>query len=638
MTRETFRTGLALVAALAFAALVYWPGIGGSFIYDDLPFIANNPGVHVAQGSFDAWMRAMLSFPEAHQGRWLGMLSFALNYRFAGLAIVPYKLTNLAIHLVNGVLVYAMLRRLFALAARGDKDGTIATTHAHWLALGIAAAWLVLPINLTSVLYVSQRLESLCETFVLIGLAGYLGARLRHRESGGSAWPMALWIVAATAVGCAVKESAVLLPLYALIADSVLTGLRDAQGRIDRFLARMYAIILGIPFVVGTAWLMFWISGPTTYSMNVGTGERLLTEARVLVDYLQWTLWPRLDQFALIHDDYLPSHGLFDPVSTALCLATLVGLGGLAWYVRRRVPLACLGIAWFFAAHVLTATIIPIDLVFEHRNYFASIGVLLAVAAFAMAIPAVGRLRTLALVTGILVALHAAQVAERRAWEWGDAWRYVASEAAHRPLSSDAQYAFAVAMSQGLGGTHATQDQVDAVLVDAARLPGASIAPEVTLIILREHAGQPADPAWWRSLIDKLRARPPSTTDINALIGLLQCHHEGRCPDTAPLLGATLAALGHGAPSAPLLTAYAGFAIHDLHDPAIAERALRDAMAARPDVYSYRADLIELLRAEHRVPEADAEMAALRAANRFGELDATIANLDAPETGTSTRP
>ncbi|MEO8743321.1 MAG: hypothetical protein ABI365_09035 [Lysobacteraceae bacterium] len=629
MTRTTIRSGLALVAALALTAIIYAPGIGGNFIYDDLPFIVNNPGIHGVHASFDAWMRAAFSFPSAHQGRWLGMLSFALNDAISGLDVAAFKLTNLLIHLLNGLLLYAMLRRLLALAAHGRNDDANVLAQSQWLAVGITAAWLILPINLTAVLYVSQRLESLCGCFVLIGLAGYFSARLQRLQEGRPAWPMALWLIVATVAGCAVKESAILLPLYALIADAVLTGLRRQDGRIDRSIGVLYAAILGVPAIVGTAWLLHWIFGPTAYSMNVSGVQRLLTEARVLVDYLQWTLWPRLDQLALIHDDYVPSQGLLAPLSTALSMLLLAGLIGIAWVIRRRVPLACIGILWFFAGHLLTGTIIPLLLMFEHRNYFSSIGVVLGVAATLAALPRKSLLHMLASTAAILLFVNAVQVTARRANDWGDGWRFALTEATHRPQSSDAQYALAVAMSRGAGGNKVSQDLIEAVLAHAARLPYSSIAPEATLIVSRAEAGRTVDPAWWRSLIAKLQSRPPSSTDINALSGLLQCHLQGPCKDMRSLFDAYSTALSQGAPSGQLLADYAAFALNAMRDPVVAERTLRDALVARPGDASYRASLIQLLRAQNRIPEAQAEMTKLRAANHFGKDDAIIAALDA---------
>ena len=58
----------------------------------------------------------------------------------------------------------------------------------------IAGAWMLLPINLTGVLYVVQRMESLANLFVLLGLAGYVIGRQRmlraHKADQG--WSSAL--------------------------------------------------------------------------------------------------------------------------------------------------------------------------------------------------------------------------------------------------------------------------------------------------------------------------------------------------------------------------------------------------------------------------------------------------------------
>jgi hypothetical protein len=53
----------------------------------------------------------------------------------------------------------------------------------------------------------------------------------------------------------------------------------------------------------------------------------------------------------------------------------------LAFAVRRRAPLIALPILWFVAAHLLESTVLPLELAFEHRNYVASAGVWLALAA-----------------------------------------------------------------------------------------------------------------------------------------------------------------------------------------------------------------------------------------------------------------
>ena len=137
------------------------------------------------------------------------------------------------------------------------------------------------------------------------------------------------------------------------------------------------------------------------------------------------------------------------------------------------------------------------------------------------------------------------------------------------------------------------------------------------------------DPRWWDSLVAKLRERPPSTVDVTALDGLLQCHVQGACHQPQRMLDACKAAIAAGAPSPDLLSGYSDFNLIVLHDPATAEHVLHDALAARPDHGPARARLVALLRAENRWPEADAEMAKLRDENEFGQFDALVAQLDA---------
>src|SRR5690606_21589294 len=95
---------------------------------------------------------------------------------------------------------------------------------------------------------------------------------------------------------------------------------------------------------------------------------------------LRWTLFPSLRELSLYHDDYVISRGLLDPPSTALSGLLLAGVAGLAVWLRKRRPLAAIGLGWFFAAHLLTATVFPLELVHEHRNYFASMGLCLVLA------------------------------------------------------------------------------------------------------------------------------------------------------------------------------------------------------------------------------------------------------------------
>ncbi|HJT96966.1 MAG TPA: tetratricopeptide repeat protein [Rhodanobacteraceae bacterium] len=622
---------LVLVLALGVTALVYIPGLSGGFIYDDLSFIVQNAAVQVGGGDLRDWVLAAFSFPGGnHQGRWLGMLTFAANYYFGELDPFGFKLVNLAIHLLNGCLVFFLLRGVFALRRECANASTVPVRFDGGLAAAaITGLWLVLPINLTVVLYSAQRLESLSTTFVLLGLAWYVRARLAvWREESG---PAGLWLslILCALVGVLVKESAAMLPLYAACIEFAITRGRNRDGTASRAVRALYAALLVVPFFAGLYWLASWITGAETYARSFTTGQRLLSEARVLVDYVQWSLVPSLDSLTLYHDDIAVSRGLFDPPSTALSIAALLALAGVAAWQRTGRPLFALGIAWFFCGHLLTATVIPLLLAFEHRNYFPSLGLLLAVASL---LALEGGLRATRIRWALAAAVMAfyATTTWMRAEEWSDPLRLALSEASKRPESPAAQYDRAAAMvSTGTLDGRPLIDDALIVLEDNAKLPGASILFEAALISLNSNMHRPVDPAWWDSLIEKLKKNPPSIGDASSLDHLNECFNDKECTDDpARLADAYAAAMAHPSPSAYLLSAHGQFAWHLEKDPVLAEREFRAAVARAPRDPQARRHLVGLLIATGQLTEARAEVDAIREMNFLGMYDKLIGGLD----------
>ena len=92
--------------------VVYWPGLNGGFVFDDMPNIVNNLQLHVRSTLWADWISAVFSSPASSLQRPLAMFSFAINHFFTGLYPWPMKLTNLAIHIVNTVLVFFLVRAL----------------------------------------------------------------------------------------------------------------------------------------------------------------------------------------------------------------------------------------------------------------------------------------------------------------------------------------------------------------------------------------------------------------------------------------------------------------------------------------------------------------------------------------------
>jgi hypothetical protein len=619
-----------LAAASGITALAYLPGLSGGFVYDDMSFIVNNAAVQVSSNDIRDWVLAAFSFPGGnHQGRWLGMLTFAANFHFGGLDPFWFKLTNLCIHLLNGCLVFLVLRGLFALRRECASAGSLPTHFNEVLAsAAIATLWLVLPINLTAVLYAAQRLESLSTTFVLLGLAWYVRARLGFWRGERGATGLWLSLLLCSAVGALVKESAAMLPLYAACVELTITLGRNRDGAKSRSVYALYAVLLVVPLVAGLYWLGTWITGSETYARSFTTGQRILSETRVLVDYVQWSLIPNLDSLSLYHDDIAISRSLFDPPSTAASIAAWIALAAIALWQRNRRPLFTLGVAWFFCGHLLTATVIPLLLAFEHRNYFSSLGLLLACASL---IALEGGVRAARIRWSVFAALMTFYTFTTwmRAKEWSDPLRFALSEASKRPDSPTAQYEQAVAMVEAgtLNGRPLVEDAL-VVLQDNENLPGSSILYEAALIGLNSQMKRPVDPAWWDSLFEKLKSQPPSISDAASLDHLNECFNEKTCQDDVGLLAKAYAiAMAYPSPSAYLLSAHAQFAWHLQGDSELAEREFRAAVARAPRDPQARRHLVSLLIATGRFEQARVEIEAIRKINFLGMYDKLIDGL-----------
>lgn len=619
---------LAWTVLLLAVAAIYWPGLHGGFIFDDFPFLIDNPDLaHVTSLDPAAWTRAVLSFPANHQGRWLTMFSFAVNHYFTGFDPFWFKLTNLAIHLLNGWLLYRVARGLLALVRATHPERALSPATAQTASLLLAAAWLVLPINLTGVLYAVQRLESLSNTFVFLGLALYLHGRVRL-ESDNKGFGWMIGGLAAGGVGLLAKESAVLLPLYTFLIEWVFGGFRASPHR--RRIAALYAVVLGLPLLAGLWWLGTWIGTGTSYARDFDTWERLLTEARVLFAYMQWTLLPFPRSLSLYHDDFALSHGLLSPISTLFAVFGIVGLLAIAAWQRKRRPLLSLGILWFFAGQALTATIIPLELVFEHRNYFPSFGLLL-VAASLLGIDGRGLVapRLAAIVTATALSFYAFNT-HLRAREWGHPIRLALAEASVSPTSPRAQYELGRALlitAKDDPGSPAWERAVRA-FEDCRHLPKSSVLCEQGLIMVASLRHEPVDPSLWTSIIRKLRDTTPSSSDATAMTSLFHCQMNERCPrDFANLAAALQAGIDHPAPNERMLTVYGQFAWLVLDDLDLAERVMREVIAIKPHATEARANLIAVLIQSRKLEDARSEYEKLEAMNRLGSIDAMLATL-----------
>ncbi|MCK0155050.1 hypothetical protein MWU49_15150 [Alcanivorax sp. S6407] len=359
-----------LISVLAIA--LYLPGLGGGFTLDDGYNILQNRLLYVDVFNIDDFIIAAFSFHGVDGSRALPLLSFALDYwRSGGMDASAFKMTNLLIHGITVFFLVFMLRRLLEVAGWSHERSI-------WIALLLAFLWGIHPLQVSSVLYIVQRMQTMATLFIILALWAYLGMR-QSQILGQRGRLCGVQVVIFGLLALLCKEDAVLLLAYTLILELTVLRFRAAQPSVQRGLKQSYLVLtvfglLGYLFVV-VPHFWYWEASP---GRDFTTPERLMTQGRVLVMYLYQIVIPWPDNMPFIYDAFQPSRGIWSPWTTLPSILLVVALLAWGWMWRHRRPVFACGVLLFFAGHFITSNVIALELVFEHRNHFPLIGVLLA--------------------------------------------------------------------------------------------------------------------------------------------------------------------------------------------------------------------------------------------------------------------
>jgi hypothetical protein len=407
---------------VALCLLPFLPGIVGPFMLDDR--VNLQPVLAALQDG--SWWTAIVGNTSGFLGRPLAMASFAANSALFGEFPLSFKLANILIHGLNGLLVYALARRLYP-----HLSNASASAQASNVAMATAAIWLLHPLQVSSVLYVVQRMTLLATTGMLLALL--VAARYLCGSDFSRGHSVRTLIVVAACSGIALlsKEIAILVPvLIGLLAVFIATP-EDQDGCRNRRL--FVSLAAWLPMAIYACLLLgYWDNIVGGYERRDFTlGQRLATEPVVLLDYLRSILWPDIRHMGLYLDDQ-PIHHFGDPASLAATgfwlLAGVMGFAG-----RRRFPLPAFAVLWFLACHLLESSVIGLELAFEHRNYLALFGISLLFADLLRRL-CLSRERLLPWAAGV-VCLLLAVCTGLRAGEWADEGRFLALESQRHPHS-----------------------------------------------------------------------------------------------------------------------------------------------------------------------------------------------------------
>jgi len=295
---------------LAFTLLLqvwaFQPSMNGEFIADDLNLIVEKADLfgdpsRLGQAfSEPYWVRTRESLPFY---RPLVLVTFFTDRALSGFEPFGYHLTNLLLHLANGLLVYLL---------------GLSLTRSHFQSLAASMIFGLHPAHLTSVAWISGRTDLLVLLFLLA--AALLFIRGCREDRGGWGW-------IAGSGGCFLfallsKEMGLILLPFTLIW---LIG----EGR-WRTGWRRWIPLAGICAVY---WLMRWCAGAGSVEISGTTAplvQRIITMPALFLYYLKLFLWPADWNFAPRQRS--TAHGV---IFGLLALAPVMGLVPLYASVRE---------------------------------------------------------------------------------------------------------------------------------------------------------------------------------------------------------------------------------------------------------------------------------------------------------------
>ncbi len=192
--RRTFLLGLVLAAAIV---AVYWPVHRHPFSgLDDYIYLVDNVNLQVGLD----WDTVRWCFRAMYMANWIPLtwLWYALDFQLFGLQPAGHHLVNVALHALNAVLVFWVLRRATGYSGRSFM---------------VAALFALHPVNVEPVVWVAELKTVLSMVFFLLALQAYRWYALRPR------WDRYALLGLLFGLGLLAKAQVITLPFLLLLWD-----------------------------------------------------------------------------------------------------------------------------------------------------------------------------------------------------------------------------------------------------------------------------------------------------------------------------------------------------------------------------------------------------------------------------------
>lgn len=353
----------AILILVATACLVYANTLDIPWYLDDYHAIVDNQGIH----------NFRFSIKNIFLPRGIPNLTFAFNYYLGGTNTFGYHLVNIALHLINSVLLFSIFRHLF------NKN--------IWLALFGALIFLVHPVQTQSVNYIVQRSVLLSTFFAFSSIFVYIKAKIRLSNNGFLetrhlilySTALLLFLLSVSS-----KQNTATLPAILLILDNCFLNKARFKENL-KYIAPFFiiptilaSIIILLPMIKGVSITSIATVRELSNLEHLSPINYFATELEVIFTYLRlfiFPVWLKLDYAFPVATNVASLKNLCFLFIHILIISFSI-------FIAKKRPFFSLGVFWFYIALIVESTFIPLDPIFEHRLYFPVVGLIISICSF----------------------------------------------------------------------------------------------------------------------------------------------------------------------------------------------------------------------------------------------------------------
>jgi tetratricopeptide (TPR) repeat protein len=356
---------------LFFIVVIYSNTFNASWHLDDQPNIINNIYLHI--DSFHLKNLVNTFFTDPHNPevlskkpyRPVACLTFAINWYFGHDQVFGYHIVNISIHFLTAFFLFLFILKLFNTPNLKNQQSS-----PFLIALLSSMLWAANPIQTQAVTYIVQRMTLLAAFFYILGMYSYINARLCSESTRRFVWfglcPFFYFLAFFS------KQNAVMMPIALMLLEITFFQNLSSQKVRKSVLIIVSAAFAFVLLAGALAFLKPDLFMLDLYSTRTFTlSERLLTQPRIVLFYLSQIFYPLPGRLSIAHDIIL-STSIANPWTTLPSILIIFFMIGFSIFHIQNWPIFSFSVLFFFLNHIIESSIIPLELIFEHRNYLPS--------------------------------------------------------------------------------------------------------------------------------------------------------------------------------------------------------------------------------------------------------------------------